>query len=128
LKYALVGVSGTFIDIGLFALLLARTVLSPTIAATLSFILAVINNYTWNRLWTYAHVPKKNVHKQFAKFFFVSCGGLVLNILFLHLFSFGLSHVFFPLPIWGSVLAKIGASGMVLVYNFLLNTFWTFSS
>ena len=126
-KYVVVGVSGTMIDVGLFGLLLTYTALSSSVAATISFLFAVINNYTWNHLWTYAKKTKSDA-KQFGKFFLVSCGGLILNILFLHLFSSLLGLFLFPLPVWGSIIAKVGASGAVLLYNFLLNTFWTFAS
>lgn len=126
-RYALVGASGTLIDVGIFTLLVAKTVLWPWAAATISFIAAVLNNYTWNRKWTYAHQKKTN-SKQFEKFFLVSCGGLILNILFLSLFRSSFTVFWNPLPLWGLTLAKIGASGCVLLYNFLLNTFWTFSS
>lgn len=140
LKYAVVGVSGTLIDVLLFTFLIATTPLGNTIgghvaAATVSFVLAVVNNYTWNRKWTFRS-HKAAIHRQFTKFFLVSSGGWLLNTLFLTLFSFVLLQFFIGgivvpqsdvLPTWGSTLAKIGASCVVLVYNFLANRFWTFA-
>ena len=66
LKYALVGVSGTIIDVVGFTALISLTSLNRFIAASLSFVAAVINNYSWNRIWTF----QDHVHdqKQILKF------------------------------------------------------------
>ncbi len=130
LKYALVGVTGTVLDVGLFALLIITTPLGDSIsgrivAATISFILAVVNNYTWNRRWTFAD-KKSNVRQQFSKFFLVSCGGWFLNVAFLTLFTWVLIEMFAFGDVSGSTLAKILASGVVLSYNFVANKIWTF--
>jgi putative flippase GtrA len=130
LKYALVGVSGTVIDVGLFTLLIAKTPLGISyaghiIAATISFTLAVLNNYTWNRKWTFRH-HKAEDKKRFMKFFLVSCGGWVLNTTFLTVFSSILLLMLGFLTPGVSALAKICASGVVLIYNFIANRFWTF--
>lgn len=122
LRYSVVGVSGTVLDIGLFALLISTTPLGDTlagrvIAASLSFVAAVINNYTWNRLWTFKH-SSTNMRKQFATFFLVSCGGWALNTLL-----FAAASLVLP-----AVVAKMSASAAVLVYNYTANRFWTFRS
>lgn len=129
-KYAVVGATGTAIDVGLFALLVACTPLGASaggriVAATFTFVLAVANNYTWNRRWTFAD-RKSEVRKQFAKFFVVSCGGWGLNIAFLSLFSWILIHALFFGSVLGSALGKILASCVVLAYNFAANKLWTF--
>lgn len=132
LKYALVGVTGTLLDVGLFALLIATTPLGDSVggrivAATISFVIAVVNNYTWNRLWTFAD-RKSSVRKQFGKFFVVSCGGWLLNVAFLTLFSWVLIETFAFGSVTGGTLAKILASGVVLSYNFVANKIWTFKA
>lgn len=120
IKYSVVGVSGTVIDVGLFALLIATTPLESSTtghvtAASLSFLAAVINNYVWNRRWTFRDRTSR-VRTQFTKFFIVSCGGWLLNTLSLLLFSLAISPV----------VAKLGASGVVLAYNYSANRSWTF--
>ncbi len=128
IKYALVGASGTIIDVAGFTLLVERGV-GRNIAAVTSFIAAVVNNYTWNRLWTF-HSHNKAVKTQFVKFLLVSIIGLLLNLFFLSVFSGMLaSYVQVSveaLPAWANASAKLGASGVVLIYNFLANRFWTF--
>lgn len=139
LTYALVGLGGTAIDVGVFALLIAATPLGTSLpghiaAATVSFLLAVVNNYVWNRRYTFAH--RKDRHrKQFTKFFIVSCIGWLLNIAFLTLYSSLIydalllqyaADAAYVLPTLGSVTAKIAASITVLLYNYLANSYWTF--
>ncbi len=140
LKYALVGISGTFIDVGLFTFLVATTFLGSTptlhgVAASTSFILAVTNNYYWNSRWTFAADNRAGSKKQFAKFLLVSAGGWLLNLCFLTVFSSLLYQLMIstsfidgvaPIPTWGLTIAKIAASVAVLLYNFIANRFWTF--
>ena len=130
LKYALVGVSGTILDVGLFTLLVAVTPLGETllghiIAATITFTIAVSNNYFWNSRWTFKEHARRD-KKQFFQFFLVSIIGWALNTFFLTVFSTLFIHLFSTLTPLLSALAKICASGIVLIYNFLMNRFWTF--
>ncbi len=129
LKYSIVGVSGTLIDIAGFAALLKFTSLNRFAAATISFIAAVANNFTWNKLWTFKD-HQQNVSSQFAKFLLVSTGGLLLNLAFLWLFTRLIALLIdtdiSQLSVLLSTLAKLGASATVLVYNFSMNRFWTF--
>lgn len=140
LKYALVGIVGTIIDVGLFTLLVAATPLGDSLvgkvaAASISFVVAVLNNYLLNSAWTFERSVKNK--KQFSRFVTVSIGGWLLNITFLALFVWLLHSALVsaalvlwsdPLPTWSSTLAKIGASITVLIYNFLANRFWTFKA
>lgn len=135
LKYAVVGVSGTLIDVLIYTVLVSSTNLGVdwhgrTAAATCGFLIAVLNNYTWNRLWTFQSRHRK-MGKEFFTFFVVSCGGWLLNILCVISLSWVVYHILnlaavADLPAWANALVKIGASGIVLVYNFIGNRFWTF--
>ncbi len=128
-KYAIVGVGGTAIDIGGFAALLKFTSLSRFPAATISFIAAVVNNFTWNKIWTF-HDRKSAIGKQFTIFFFVSIIGLGLNLFFLWFFGQLIANFLQSSPesltVGLNSLAKLGASGMVLTYNFFANRYITF--
>lgn len=129
IKYTIVGASGTAIDIFGFAGLLKYTNLNRFIAATISFIAAVVNNYTWNKKWTF-HDRNKAIGGQFFKFLVVSIGGLLLNLFFLWLFGQAIAQFQSisanELSVGANSFAKLGASGMVLTYNFLMNRYWTF--
>lgn len=135
LKYATVGATGTIIDVAGFTLLVEKTGLGATntkriIAAGVSFIAAVINNYVFNRIWTFKSHDRE-ISNEFLKFFIVSIIGLALNVFFLTVFS----NLFVQLlqvstlealPAWANAGSKLGASAVVLIYNFLANRFWTF--
>jgi putative flippase GtrA len=126
--------TGTVIDVGGFTALITLTPINTFVAASLSFIAAVINNYTWNRVWTFQD-KVHSIAKQFPKFLTVSVGGLLLNLFFLWLNIFILGQLLVwigtvadtqSLPAWALTLSKLGASAIVFSYNFLANRFWTF--
>ena len=52
-KFSGVGVSGYVVNLAVYAALLRGAGLHYALAATVSFLVAVTNNYTWNRLWTF---------------------------------------------------------------------------
>lgn len=136
-RYAIVGIGGTIIDVGLFAVLIATTPLGMTmsgrvVAASISFVLAVLNNYYWNRRWTFRSTSTA-IGRQFGIFFLVSCGGWVLNATLLVAFT-QLIHTALQMnddvtpETWMSFVAKIAASGVVLLYNYVANRSLTFRS
>jgi len=117
IKYAIVGVLGTAIDIGSLYLLVEYAHLQVIPASVISFLLAVINNFILNKIWTFEN-KSKNYRKLFVKFLIVSTIGLLLTIASMYLFV----HL---LAIW-YILAKAITSVIVLTWNFLGNKFWTF--
>ncbi len=89
-KFLAVGVTGFVVDFGVFNLL-TRTVGLPamlvfgvlikgsTIAQAISFTLAAINNFLWNRYWTYPDSRTKPILRQFGMFFVLSMVGLAIR-------------------------------------------------
>jgi len=117
IKYAIVGTTGTLIDLGSLYIFVEYFGLSVLISAIFSFLLAVVNNFTWNKIWTFEN-KSKNLRKLFIKFLMVSLVGLILTISMMAIFV----NI---LKIW-YMFAKILTSGVVLVWNFLANKYWTF--
>jgi len=116
-RYTIVGISGTFIDVAALYLLVEFANFPYLLATSISFLLAVFNNYYWNKVWTFkAH--SSNSKAQFIKFFLVSIVGFILTDFFMFFFV----ELF---AIW-YILAKIITSGIVLNWNFLSNKMWTF--
>lgn len=70
-KFCLVGGSGYVVNLSVFALAVEVVGLHHLIAATLAFVVAVTNNFWWNRHWTFA---ARDGHPGFqaARFFTVS--------------------------------------------------------
>lgn len=126
LRFALVGASGTLVDVGLLFLLNGVFGLPLLPANVTSYLAGVVNNYTLNRWWTYGDRPSAAVGRQFGQFLLISTVGLVLNTLIVTVLAP-------PLGLWvgatagGAVLAKGVATGGVLFWNFFANHLWTFA-
>src|ERR671936_1329608 len=54
-KFCIVGASGYVVNLLVYTALLDGADLHYRLAATGSFLVAVTNNYLWNRLWTFSH-------------------------------------------------------------------------
>jgi putative flippase GtrA len=141
LKFAVVGVSGTFVDFGLLYLLHVGIGLHLVIANTISFTIAVINNFTWNRYWTYPDSRSKPISTQLGQFFIVNIFGWGINTGILLLLEPPLT------TLTGSILtglalssaprnlahkigynfAKAAATGVVMFWNFFINRVWTYN-
>ena len=117
LKYAFVGCLGTAIDLGSLYVFIDRLHIHLLVATALSFMLAVINNFTLNKYWTFQN-KSSNVRKQFIKFLIVSTIGLMLTEMCMAFFVYALN-------IW-YMASKLITSGLVLMWNFLANKYWTF--
>ncbi|HVM17595.1 MAG TPA: GtrA family protein [Gaiellaceae bacterium] len=115
-KFCAVGASGYVVNLTVYALLLRAAGLHYVPAAIGSFLVAVTNNYTWNRLWTFRN-DRGHVAYQGARFLVVSLVALGANLLVLTgLVAAGLS----PLP------AQALAIVLVTPLNFAGNKLWSF--
>ena len=116
-KFAIVGAIGTMIDVGLLFVLHEKVGLNLYVSNAISFSAAVLNNYTWNSLWTFGDQDKQH-GRQIVQFLIVSVVGLVLSSLLLALFHDGLGLYY--------LIAKLLSIVIVLFWNFTANRFWTF--
>lgn len=122
LKFSIVGVSGTAIDFGITWICRDLIGIPDLIANAIGFIVAATSNYILNRIWTWRSTEKK-VGVEYLKFFAVSLIGLGLNTLILSLLR-GLALFNSPdLNFWS---AKVGATLVVMLWNFFANNFFTF--
>src|SRR5512141_1111587 len=80
LKFAVVGAIGAFVDFGVMNLLVGIAHIPFVIAGTISFICAVISNFTWNRFWTYPESRSKPLVGQLGQFTLVNAAGLLIRI------------------------------------------------
>ena len=78
-KFLLVGTTGFVVDFGVFNLLLKLLNFPPVLAQAVSFTLAAINNFLWNRYWTYPDSRSKPLLRQFGMFFVLSVIGLAIR-------------------------------------------------
>lgn len=117
LRFCLVGASGYAVNLAVYTLLLKGGGLHYLLAATGSFLVAVTNNYTWNRLWTFRG-QRGHVAYQGFRFLVVSTVALTANLLVLRL----LVDTFEV----GKVLAQAIAIVLVTPWNFVGNKLWSF--
>jgi dolichol-phosphate mannosyltransferase len=115
-KFCLVGVSGYAVNLWVFSFLVLVVDVHYIPAAICSFLVAVANNYTWNRLWTFRD-ERGGVAYQGARFLVVSTLALGANLLVLYvLVQLGLSEV----------VAQAIAIVLVTPVNFVGNKLWSF--
>jgi putative flippase GtrA len=86
-KFLVVGTIGFIVDFGVFNLLLKALNFPPVLAQAISFTLAAINNFLWNRYWTYPDSRSKPILRQFGMFFVLSVIGLLIRTPIFALFS-----------------------------------------
>ena len=78
LKFATVGAIGSVVDFGVMNLMTHLFDMPLTIAGTISFICAVLSNFTLNRFCTYPESRSRHFLHQLELIRIDSCGDLVL--------------------------------------------------
>ncbi len=119
LRFGIVGVSGYVVNLVVFTIVLNGAGLSYLIAATVAFLVAVSNNFLWNRRWTFKldehHRP---VHHQAARFLTVSVAAFLVGL--------GLLAAL----VEGAGLPEVAAQALAIVavtpLSFLANKLWSF--
>jgi putative flippase GtrA len=115
-RFCTVGAIGFAVNLAVYTALLRGVGVHYLLAATVSFVVAVTNNYTWNRLWTFRK-QRGHIAYQGLRFLVVSTIALVANLAVLHmLVQLGV----------GKVLAQATAIVLVTPLNFVGNKLWSF--
>lgn len=123
-RFLAVGGVGTILDFSLLTLLKLAGL--PTLFAnSLSFTAGLLNNFTWNRLWTFNDGVQTDWRRQFAQFTLISLFGLALNNLIVLSLENVLGNILGQ-PEWGYLPAKVIATGVVVFWNYFANRMWTF--
>jgi len=83
-KFVLVGILNTLIDLGALNLLIFISGISAGLGYSafkgISFILAVLNSYFLNKFWTFKSRGAGGKKKEFTQFFMVSAIGFGINV------------------------------------------------
>jgi dolichol-phosphate mannosyltransferase len=117
LRFGIVGGSGYVVNLLVFAVLSGALDFHHIAAAIGAFCVAVINNFWWNRHWTF-DAREGHAGFQAARFFTVSLAGLGVNLILLELFVSGVELPELP--------AQALAVALTLPVNFIGNKLWTF--
>jgi putative flippase GtrA len=135
IKFAIVGAIGAAVDFGIFNLFASVLNVPALPAGMISFVAAVISNFTWNRLWTYPDSRSKRLSHQITQFFLVSTAGLIIRALLFLVFENALvdlctrilSSSSISPTIVGHNLMLALAILIVMAWNFVANRYWTYN-
>jgi len=126
-KFGLVGASGTIVNLSVLYLAQERLFISISnesyrlyVSLTLAILVATVNNFTWNTIWTWA--DRKYVFtlydmlRVFIKYAVASWLGIIIQ---------------YSLTMWFSnyvhyLVANICSILLASIFNFLANDKWTF--
>lgn len=115
-SFVLVGLIATAIHYGVLILLVQAFDVSPTLATTMGFLVSVVANYALNYTLTF---NSDKPHLEAAgKFVIVSSVGLLGNAAIM---QFGTAVM-----AWPYLLVQLGATGVILFWNFFGNYLWSF--
>jgi dolichol-phosphate mannosyltransferase len=116
-RFGVVGASGYAINLVVFAAMVHGASFDKGIAATAAFLVALSNNFVWNRLWTF-RAADGHAGFQAARFCVVSLVAFVFNLVLLYALVDGLG--------WTEVPAQAFAIAAATPLNFVGNKLWSF--
>lgn len=119
LKYGFTGAIASIVDFGLFALLVRLAHWPWFIAGCISFSLSVLAGYLISIRLVFVSGERFRKHEEIALVFAISLFGLAINQTLL----FALVHAGLD-PLW----AKVGASILVISWNFLARSRFVFKT
>jgi len=125
-RFAVVGASGTVVNLAILYVgheylfrSIANAGLRLNLALALAVFVATINNFAWNRRWTW-HDRREHVHTpivlQFAQYAVACWLGILLQFVITTLLA---AHVHY-------LIANTVAIAVSSVANFIVNDYWTF--
>lgn len=117
LRFCVVGASGYVVNLAVFYLFTESLETDHRVAAVAAFLVAVTNNFVWNRRWTF---DARGGHAGFqaARFLAVSVGAFAFSLAILELLVVGLDVAELP----AQAVAIVSATPL----SFLGNRLWSF--
>ncbi|MBD2603952.1 glycosyltransferase [Scytonema hofmannii FACHB-248] len=120
IRFGLVGLSGVFVDMTLLYLLSDPTTLALPLTRSkiIAGEIAILNNFLWNDVWTFADVSSEQHEwgqrmKRFLKFNVICLAGLALNVVVL--------NIVFNFIIQNRYIANLIAIAVATIWNFWVN-------
>ncbi len=116
IRFAGVGAIGTLAHYVLLVMLVETLRTNEVAASTAGATLGALVNYLLNRRYTFR--SEKRHGEALTKFLIIAALGLTLNSLLMLIFV-EILNIYY-------LLAQVFSTGLVLIWNFLGNRFWTF--
>ena len=143
-KFGVIGVANVLVDLGVLSLeimffmkylniqpdtALIGAVSFYSLYKAISFIIANINSYFWNKHWTFDQGAKKQTKSEFVQFFAVSIVGFLINV-FVASIAFKMILGSLTTMNAGQLALLGGAAGSVagLAWNFVGYKLWVFKN
>ena len=131
----MVGAIGAVVDFSTFNLVTQVFGVDPTVANVISFTVAVISNFIWNRFWTYPDSRTKTLTRQLGEFFIVNVIGVLIRTPIFVWMAGPWQRIYEWQPIRvpigaetiGNNLALATAMVVVMFWNFFVNRYWTYA-
>jgi putative flippase GtrA len=135
LKFATVGALGAAIDFAVMNLMTHSFGMKLVYGGTISFICAVVSNFTLNRYWTYPDSRSRHILHQLGMFFVVNAAGIGFRVPTLHFVEPFMASIFesaghlsHSTAQFLSKNATLGfAIAVVMIWNFFINRYWTYN-
>ena len=135
LKFATVGALGAAIDFGVMNLMTHLFGMKLVYAGTISFLCAVLSNFTLNRYWTYPDSRSRHILHQLGMFFVVNAAGIAFRVPTLHFVEPLMVNLFEKTAHFSHDTAQFLAKnatlafaiGVVMIWNFFINRYWTYN-
>jgi putative flippase GtrA len=135
LRFMAVGAFGAIVDFGIANLLTHFLQMPLVLAGTISLGCAIISNFIWNRYWTYPESRSKPLAHQLGMFTLVNLAGVAIRIPILHFaeplllanFKGSTDLAGFSLAFVSRNVTLAIAVGIVMLWNFFINRYWTYN-
>jgi putative flippase GtrA len=135
LKFATVGALGAGIDFAVMNLTTHFFGMRLVYGGTISFICAVLSNFTLNRYWTYPDSRSRHFLHQLGMFFVVNAAGIGFRIPTLHFVEPVMAQTFESMAHLSHASAQFLAKnatlafviGVVMIWNYFINRYWTYN-
>ena len=118
-RFAAVGASGYAVNLAIFAACVHLVGIDYRVSAVIAFVVSVVNNFWWNRHWTFCAKEGHAMH-QGLRFFAVS------------LIAFGFSYAVLVALVSGAGVMKVLAQAVAIAtatpLSFVGQKLWTFRS
>ncbi len=117
-RFAIVGASGVVVNQGMLYLLHYVLGLPVAVSGALAIETAILNNFTWNNLWTWRDRRHAPLWQRLTRYHLTSAlAGSINYVTLLVLTALGMQ------PLW----ANFVGIGLGVIVNFLGNHYWTFA-
>jgi putative flippase GtrA len=135
LKFVVVGTIGFVVDFLTFNIVRSGIGLGPEISSVISFCVAVLSNFLFNRFWTYPDSRSKPLLGQLMQFAVVNILGLVIRTVIFSLIHNPMVSLFemiaedfgIPAIVLGENLSLAIVVIIVMFWNFFINRYWTYN-